>query len=128
MDIKDLTGEQLAQVKIDYLAEKQGGNVSYMQMANIDALITDAEIFNAFSGVDFVADDFTSYEPYKKICWYYDPETERYTTRILDEFNHVLYADFYETRKERDAAINDYKNIYPTAYICEITSEQGINE
>ena len=61
MRIEELTREQLAQVKGRYYTEKQaekGEGVSYGELVSIDDLVTDAEIFAAFGGVDFVPDDF----------------------------------------------------------------------
>ena len=63
MTIKELTRDQLTQVKQRYYTQKidaeQGAGVSYMELATINELVSDAEIFEAFAGVEFVPDDFT---------------------------------------------------------------------
>ena len=62
MRIDELTPEQLTQVKQRYYTEKQaekGNGVSYGELAQVNDLVTDAEIIAEFSGVDFVPDDFT---------------------------------------------------------------------
>lgn len=62
MTINELNREQLTQVKQKYYTEKQaekGAGVSYGELAQIDELVTDAEIIAQYSGVDFVPDDFT---------------------------------------------------------------------
>ena len=62
MTINELTREQLTQVKQRYYTEKQaekGQGVSYGELAQIDELVTDAEIIEEFGGVCFVPDDFT---------------------------------------------------------------------
>ena len=63
MIIKELTPEQLTQVKQKYYTDKQaekGEGVSWGELAQINDLVTDAEIFEHFAGVCFVPDDFTS--------------------------------------------------------------------
>ena len=61
MTIKELNRDQLAQVKQRYYMEKQaekGEGVSYGELMQIDELVTDAEIFNEYSGVCFSPDEF----------------------------------------------------------------------
>lgn len=62
MTIRELTRDQLTQVKQAYYTRKQeerGEGVSYGELMQIDELVTDAEIFEEYSGVSFVPDDFT---------------------------------------------------------------------
>lgn len=62
MKITELNREQLIQVKQNYYTQKQaeaGEGVSYLELASIDELATDAEIFEEFAAVDFTPDDFT---------------------------------------------------------------------
>lgn len=62
MTIIELNREQLTQVKQKYYTDKQaekGAGVSWGELAQIDELVTDAEIIAEFSGVNFVPDDFT---------------------------------------------------------------------
>ena len=61
MTINELNREQLTQVKQNYYTQKQaekGKGVSWGELAQINDLVTDAEIIAEFSGVDFVPDDF----------------------------------------------------------------------
>lgn len=61
MTIKELTPEQLEQVKQRYYTEKQaekGEGVSYGELLQVDQLVTDAEILEAYAGVIFTPDDF----------------------------------------------------------------------
>lgn len=62
MTINELTPEQLTQVKQRYYTEKQaekGEGVSWGELAQINELVTDAEIIAEYSGVNFIPDDFT---------------------------------------------------------------------
>lgn len=63
MTIKELTRDQLTQVKQNYYTQKRdaeaGAGVSYLELATVNELVSDAEIFEAFAGVEFVPDDFT---------------------------------------------------------------------
>lgn len=62
MTIRELTPVQLTQVKQNYYTQKQiekGESVSYGELAQINELVSDAEIYEEFEGVSFVPDDFT---------------------------------------------------------------------
>ena len=62
MTIQELNREQLTQVKQAYYMrklEEQGQGVSYGELANINELVTDAEIFEAEAGTIFTSEDFT---------------------------------------------------------------------
>ncbi len=62
MTINELTREQLMQGKQNYYTQKQaeaGQGVSYGELATINELVTDAEIYAAYEGVTFPPDDFT---------------------------------------------------------------------
>lgn len=62
MTIRELTREQLEKVKINYYMQKQdeesGAGVSYGEMANIDNLVSDEEIFTEYEGTIFTKGDF----------------------------------------------------------------------
>ena len=61
MTIRELTRDQLLQVKQHYLTLKRdeaGEGVSYGELAEADELITDEEIFEAYSDTEFSEGDF----------------------------------------------------------------------
>ena len=61
MTIRELTPEQLHQVKESYLIQKrdEAGEPCYMsELADTDNLINNDEIYQAYSDVDFVEADF----------------------------------------------------------------------
>lgn len=61
MTIKELNREQLTAVKQNYYIQKQaenGAGVSYGELATIDELVTDAEIFEEYAATIFTPDDF----------------------------------------------------------------------
>ena len=62
MSVKDLNREQLQQLKIHYLDEllckEENRNISYGEMANIDEIVTDEEIYDEYSMYYFVKEDF----------------------------------------------------------------------
>jgi hypothetical protein len=62
MGVKDLTKEQLAQLKVQYLdnllMEKENRNISYGEIANIDDLVDDEIIYDLYSCYMFVEEDF----------------------------------------------------------------------
>ena len=63
MKVVELNSDQITQLKIryydDFLQEQEGRTISYGEMAEIDNLVTDDEIYGAYGGVDFVPDDFS---------------------------------------------------------------------
>ncbi len=59
MNVYELNREQLLQLKERHLME-MNDSVSYGELAEVDTIISDEEIFKAYAGVDFVEDDFFS--------------------------------------------------------------------
>ena len=57
MSIKELTREQLIELKQRYYTERNE-NVSYGELADIDNLVSDNEIFEEYGDITFVAEDF----------------------------------------------------------------------
>ena len=57
MSVKELTREQLTQLKEQYYIEKNN-NVSYGELADIDNLVSDNEIFEEYGHITFVEEDF----------------------------------------------------------------------
>ena len=63
MQIQELNPTQLEQVKQRYYIEKQetaGELVSFGDLMQIDELVSDEEVFDAYSGTVFTEDDFFS--------------------------------------------------------------------
>jgi len=59
MNVRELSRAQLLQLKANYYEERHPEGVSYGELANVDSLVSDKEIIEAYDGVDFVKDDFT---------------------------------------------------------------------
>lgn len=57
MNIKELTKDQLSQVKQSYLCERNE-SVSYNDLVNADELVSDETIFNEYANTVFTEDDF----------------------------------------------------------------------
>ena len=57
MSIKELTREQLIELKQKYYTERNE-NVSYGELADIDNLVSDNEIFEEYGDITFVEEDF----------------------------------------------------------------------
>lgn len=58
MSVKELNREELIELKQNYYCNELGNNASYGELADIDNIVTDEEIFNFYDYVDFVKDDF----------------------------------------------------------------------
>lgn len=57
MSVYELSKNQLIELKQNYLCEVQK-NVSYGELCNADNIVSDEEIFQAYSCVDFSSEDF----------------------------------------------------------------------
>ena len=57
MKIEDLTREQLIELKERYYTERNE-NVSYGELADVDNLVRDNEIFEEYGHITFVEEDF----------------------------------------------------------------------
>ena len=62
MTVYDLNRDQLQELKQHYYAEKTGEDLSYEELAFIDDYVSDAEVYDEYSGTDFTPDDFFSSE------------------------------------------------------------------
>lgn len=55
--VKELSREQLTQLKQGYYMQLHE-TVSYSELAAIDELVSDEEMYEEYAGVEFVPDDF----------------------------------------------------------------------
>ena len=58
MTVRELSREQLEILKQDYFVQRHGENISYEELANIDNLVSDDEVFEYYGDVWFVEEDF----------------------------------------------------------------------
>lgn len=61
MTVRELSREELVELKQRYYTEKLdrlGESPSYGELADIDELVTDEEVYEEYGDVDFVPDDF----------------------------------------------------------------------
>lgn len=59
MKVRELNRKQLEELKQRYYTEKNE-NVSYGELADIDKLVTDNEIFEEYEHIEFCEEDFFS--------------------------------------------------------------------
>lgn len=57
MTVNELSRDELIELKQKYYSKKEG-NISYGEMATVDRLVTDEEIFSAFENVEFTEENF----------------------------------------------------------------------
>lgn len=73
MNVNELSREQLVELKQNYLCEladkRNGEGVSYGELASADELVSDDEIFDYYSGTDFVTEDFVC-SGYDELPWW----------------------------------------------------------
>ena len=59
MNVRELSRDQLLQLKANYYEDRHPEGVSYGELASVDSLVSDKEVMEAYDGVDFVEEDFT---------------------------------------------------------------------
>lgn len=57
MRVEDLTREQLTELKERFYTSKND-NVSWEELANVDSLVSDSEVFEEYGATTFTSDDF----------------------------------------------------------------------
>lgn len=60
MTVYELNRDQLEELKQRYYMDHVNENPSYGELAEIDDLISDEEVYEEYAGTDFVVDDFFS--------------------------------------------------------------------
>lgn len=60
MTVYELNRDQLIELKRNYYTQEYNDHPSYGELADIDNLVSDQEIYDAYDGTDFVPDDFSS--------------------------------------------------------------------
>ena len=60
MKVYDLNRDQLIELKQHYYIDHIDENPSYGELAEIDDLVSDEEVYKEYAGTDFVVDDFFS--------------------------------------------------------------------
>lgn len=61
MTVYELNNEQLQQVKVNYYTndlDEPNGPLSYGDLLDIDDIVSDDEVYEAYAGVVFTEDDF----------------------------------------------------------------------
>ena len=58
MKASELDREQLLQLKAEYYNNRHPEGVSFGELANIDELVTDAEVIETYGGIEFTEEDF----------------------------------------------------------------------
>ena len=58
MSVKELNRDQKTELKQAYYSQKDDESMSYWELANIDLLVSDEELYDEFEGVSFTEDDF----------------------------------------------------------------------
>lgn len=61
MTVYELSHDQLSQVKVNYYMNDLGepnGPLSYGDLLNIDGIVSNDEVYDAYAGVDFTEEDF----------------------------------------------------------------------
>ena len=57
MKVNELSRDQLIELKQFYLSQYHD-NISYGELANIDNIVSDDEVYIEYDGIEFVNDDF----------------------------------------------------------------------
>ena len=58
MTVQELTRDELIELKQKYYIDYRDDSPSYGELADVDTLVTDEEVYEEYADVDFVKDDF----------------------------------------------------------------------
>ena len=97
MKVRDLNRNQIAELKGRMLEERNEANgegTFYSDVAEADTLISDEEVFAAYDGVDFSADDFTSSEEENDIGSIAEAYVVAYTANLPHDREEMILADY----------------------------------
>lgn len=131
MKVTELARDQLIELKERCYLE-HNNNVSWGEIANIDKLVTDAEIFDEYDCIDFVEDDFFC-KGFKDIdqlfeLWLLDHVTGTMVEDFMNDKIHDI-EEYYlnETGLDGDEIINEIDKLdvhLKNKYACELTDKQ----
>lgn len=117
MIVKELGREQITELKQHYYCERNE-NVSWGELADIDNLVTDTEIFEEYSGTYFVEEDFCNQE----IGDLYENRINNAESREeLKEIVRIMFKDeeleqvdfsYYVVEKVLERLVNDFGFTY----------------
>lgn len=131
MKVTELSRDQLTELKVRYYTERNE-NVSYGELANINELVTDAEIFEEYDFVCFVEDDFFC-KGFKEIdnlfeLWLLDNVTETMVEDFMnDKIQDIEEYFLNETDLDGDEIINEIDKLdthLKNKYACVLTKKQ----
>ena len=97
MNVKELSRNQLTELKQNYYNDRHPEGVSYGELAGIDELVTDAEIFDEYAGTDFTEDDFAATAG----------KNLDYIDTIRDTLTRLFYDDFYDSDTAESFEVHD---------------------
>jgi hypothetical protein len=99
MKVTELNREQLTELKQRYYTEKNE-SVSYGELADIDSIVTDNEIFEEYNGIEFTEEDFFS------------------------SVNNTVKEDFAEIFRDVEENANDFETLNISFEILKIARDR----
>ena len=86
MSVEELPREALQELKQRYYAEKYDKDLSYGELADIDDIVSDEEVFDEYGGTSFTEDDFFCLANSRKAVKSSMPGKEKGIQAIMDEY------------------------------------------
>jgi hypothetical protein len=86
MSVEELPREALQELKQRYYAEKYDEDLSYGELADIDDIVSDEEVFDEYGGTSFTEDDFFCLANSRKPVKSSMPGKEKGIQAIMDEY------------------------------------------
>ena len=105
MSVRDLPRDALHELKERYYAEKYDQDLSYGELANIDDIVSDEEVFDEYDGTSFTEDDFFCLASSRKVVksgLYENNGTDGeywYKLIMLDRMLEAMKVDRYSIPK-----------------------------
>lgn len=119
MSVEELPREALQELKQRYYAEKYDEELSYGELADIDDIVSDEEVFDEYGGTSFTEDDFFCLANSRKPVKSSMPGKEKGIQAIMDEYGctreeaiEIMNEEIQNSRKPVKSSKYDNDNWY----------------
>jgi len=119
MSVEELPREALQELKQRYYAEKYDEDLSYGELADIDNIVSDEEVFDEYGGTSFTEDDFFCLANSRKAVKSSMPGKEKGIQAIMDEYGctreeaiEIMNEEIQSSRKAVKSGLYDEANAF----------------
>ncbi len=135
MSVEELPREAIQELKQRYYAEKYDKDLSYGELADIDNIVSDEEVFDEYGDTNFTEDDFFCLTQSRKTVESSIQGQERGIQAIMDEYGctreeaiEIMNEEIQSSRKAVRSSKYDNENWYKIDVLNQILDEMTKDE